>query len=613
MTIKEQADKIIFYTSEDEFKIIKEEIIYGIKNNGQITYDKKQIENLFNIKLEISLFIYKLKRWKINNPITHNKFVIANIRNILTNLIDIEKTYNGKSHSNNMQDNFKEGFLPYDFQKEHADFAINKKRSANFSSPGSGKTIIGLMSALKLFKSGKISNLVVFGPKSAAEAWTNEWEIIANDKHINIPNIEKLNLSDKQYSQYSDMNVKLSKDKLNIWFINYHTFGNKEYVNLILKHLHGEGVYTIFDEVHYLKNDLGNWHNAAKYFSVFSKYVTVLSGTPIPRDKSESYYLLSLLFPYIETKKLYKSIFNEFDLNKELIMNFINNIHIRMSKGELVKNKKLKELKEEKIYINISEVEDELMNTIRGSKYNTLLNEEEIEQMDKTLLLRRMQASSYPPLLLKKLSSIAKEMKQDSSDIKENAKKTDIDSEIEDFISKTISKTKFQDMIKKYDNGEKVTKRWKESLKIISSNPNERIIVWDIFRLSMKRYEQFLNKETNRKIFLINGTINKIEDRKYIIDKFKNTEGAILIASPATIAESASFHRECDISIYLYKNYVGSHWMQSKDRIHRLVRPGETTNQKKIYDLVCTGDSIDENIVSNLDKKEKQQMEIIGE
>ena len=612
MVIKELNGKIIFSTSKDEFEIIKETIIYGIKSRGEIAYDKSQIENMFNIKLEIAFFIYKLKRWKINNSITSNEFVIKNIKNILGNLIDIEKTFNGRSLTNNMSEEYKDGFLPYDFQKEHADFSIDKKRSANFSSPGSGKTIIGLMSALKLFKSGKINNLVVFGPKSAAEAWTNEWKIVSNREDINIPNIGKLDLSDKQYSTYKDMKVKLTDDKLNIWFINYHTLANEDYVNRILKDLDQSSIYTIFDEVHYLKNDLGSWHKAAKYFSVASKYVTVLSGTPIPREKSESYYLLSLLFPYIETNELYKGVFNEFDLNKELIMKFINNIHIRMSKSDLVKNNKLKELKEQKIYMDISDVEKELIKTIQSSQYNSLLNEDEIELMDKTLLLRRMQASSYPPLLMKKLSSITKEIKKDSSDVKENAIKTDIDSEIEDFISETINKTKFQEMIKKYDDGTKVPNRWKESLRIISNNPGERIIVWDIFRLSMEKYEQFLNKQTDRKVFLINGSINKVEDRKYIIQKFKDTKGAILIASPATIAESASFHRECDIAIYLYKNYVGSHWMQSKDRIHRLVRPGETTNQKKIYDLVSTGDSIDEGIVTNLNKKEKQQMEIIG-
>ena len=52
--------------------------------------------------------------------------------------------------------------------------------------------------------------------------------------------------------------------------------------------------------------------------------------------------------------------------------------------------------------------------------------------------------------------------------------------------------------------------------------------------------------------------------------------------------------------------------MQSKDRIHRLVRPGEVTNQKTIYDLVCIEDSIDEGIVANLEKKKNNKWKYLG-
>ena len=58
MVIQERDNKIIFSTSNNEFEIIKETIIYGRKKNRQIEYDKKNIENTFSTKLEwLSLYI----------------------------------------------------------------------------------------------------------------------------------------------------------------------------------------------------------------------------------------------------------------------------------------------------------------------------------------------------------------------------------------------------------------------------------------------------------------------------------------------------------------------------------------------------------------------------
>ena len=99
-----------------------------------------------------------------------------------------------------------------------------------------------------------------------------------------------------------------------------------------------------------------------------------------------------------------------------------------------------------------------------------------------------------------------------------------------------------------------------------------------------------------------------------ILSNFKNSKNWILIASLATIAESLSLHEHVNRAIYLFRNYVGAHYFQSIDRIHRIVKKGEKSNKKYTHILISNykikDKNIDEMINDNLENKNQNQKQL---
>ena len=81
------------------------------------------------------------------------------------------------------------------------------------------------------------------------------------------------------------------------------------------------------------------------------------------------------------------------------------------------------------------------------------------------------------------------------------------------------------------------------------------------------------------------------------IASFKETDASVLIANPQTMAEAISLHRECHVAIYLDRSFNCAHWMQSKDRIHRVGLPEDILTE---YYIIENNDSIDEVIDERL-------------
>ena len=82
----------------------------------------------------------------------------------------------------------------------------------------------------------------------------------------------------------------------------------------------------------------------------------------------------------------------------------------------------------------------------------------------------------------------------------------------------------------------------------------------------------------------------------------------MIIANPAAVAESISLHKACHHAIYMDMSFNAAHYMQSKDRIHRVgLKPSDETNY---YFLLCSN-SIDEVIYQRVLEKEEVMLNII--
>ena len=91
-------------------------------------------------------------------------------------------------------------------------------------------------------------------------------------------------------------------------------------------------------------------------------------------------------------------------------------------------------------------------------------------------------------------------------------------------------------------------------------------------------------------------------------DEFSDNDDVnVLIANPATLAESVSLHDVCHHAIYVDRTFNGGHYMQSLERIHRVgLDPRAVTTYDIIQSEVEQGiPSIDQVIETSLERKKR--------
>ncbi|MPM97348.1 hypothetical protein SDC9_144521 [bioreactor metagenome] len=106
---------------------------------------------------------------------------------------------------------------------------------------------------------------------------------------------------------------------------------------------------------------------------------------------------------------------------------------------------------------------------------------------------------------------------------------------------------------------------------------------------------------------LLNGQTKNF--RTEIIDTFKHSAALpVVIANPSAVSESISLHTCCHHAIYLDMSYNAVHYIQSKDRIHRL---GLNPDTKTFYYYVHAENTIDERVYKRILLKEDRMNQAI--
>ena len=76
-----------------------------------------------------------------------------------------------------------------------------------------------------------------------------------------------------------------------------------------------------------------------------------------------------------------------------------------------------------------------------------------------------------------------------------------------------------------------------------------------------------------------------------------------LVANPAAAAESISLHEQCNYALYLDRTYNAGQFLQSQDRIHRLIdKDREQQKYIEVYYLALPG-CVDEKVHDALNRK----------
>ena len=466
-------------------------------------------------------------------------------------------------------------------------FMFAMRKSANFSVPGSGKTssVYGVFSFLSY--KGLVDKIVMIGPRSSFISWKDEfYNCFGNKRKLELFNIQ-------DYSNSRDKkNALLYKavHKKNLLLFNYESLDSilEEVKNII-----DDKTLLVFDEVHKVKNPNGKRAKNALKIAYNARYTIALTGTPLPNSYLDIKNLLHILY-----HEEYNDFFGFGDAQLRIPSEYdIENI-----------NKKIKPFfcRTTKKQLEVPEVNPDIILPCKLSDkenkiFNILLLKYAKNKL--ALIIRLLQLESNPKMLLKAISENQEDFSAilDTTSDPEDIDYVDYSQDIKDLINSFGKTEKFNSCI--------------QQVKQLNSE-GKSVIIWCIFVDSIRQLASQLEKEGISAGVIFGSTSE--EERKNILNKFKEKEIDVLITNPHTLAESVSLHSVCHDAIYYEYSYNLVHLLQSKDRIHRLgLKEGQYTQYYFLQSIFVTRDgfeySLDQKIYQRLLEKEKIMLDAIDE
>lgn len=466
-------------------------------------------------------------------------------------------------------------------------FMFAMRKSANFSVPGSGKTssVYGVFSFLSY--KGLVDKIVMIGPRSSFISWKDEfYNCFGNKRKLELFNIQ-------DYSNSRDKkNALLYKavHKKNLLLFNYESLDSilEEVKNII-----DDKTLLVFDEVHKVKNPNGKRAKNALKISYNARYTIALTGTPLPNSYLDIKNLLHILYheeynDFFGFGDAQLRIPSEYDI--EIINKKIKPFFCRTTKKQL----EVPEVNPDIILpCKLSDKENKIFNILLLKYAKNKL----------ALIIRLLQLESNPKMLLKAISENQEDFSAilDTTLDPEDIDYVDYSQDIKDLINSLGKTEKFNSCI--------------QQVKQLNSE-GKSVIIWCIFVDSIRQLASQLEKEGISTGVIFGSTSE--EERKNILNKFKEKEIDVLITNPHTLAESVSLHSVCHDAIYYEYSYNLVHLLQSKDRIHRLgLKEGQYTQYYFLQSIFVTRDgfeySLDQKIYQRLLEKEKIMLDAIDE
>lgn len=468
-------------------------------------------------------------------------------------------------------------------------FMMSMKKSGNFSVPGSGKTssVLGMFAFLQ--EKAGIKRILMIGPKNSFGSWRDEFRACFGDKQA----LSVFDLHDDAYvdNVWKKYQVKYRSDDYNLLLFNYESLGNWE--DELCQLAADSETMLVFDEVHKVKNPRGKRANVALHIAQGARYVTVMTGTPIPNGYIDIYNMLHLMFPneyqaffgFKEYELMEPNTAEQDEINRKL-----RPFYCRTTKEQL----EVPPVNPDGfVHARATKEQDRLFYILKQvyGKKNML-----------PWFWRILQLESDPRMLLESLdpSAFGDVLDVDVDDIEEIDYR-DYSQELRDLVDAQHGLTpKMAACIQRL---EELVRAGKTA------------ICWCIFRRSIRNVRAELRKRGLRAEFIDGST--EQNERQYIIESFRNRDFDVLITNPHTLAESVSLHSVCHDAVYFEYSYNLVHLLQSKDRIHRLgLQDGQYTQYHYLMtDFQFNGNEIsfDTKIYERLCEKENLMLEAIDD
>jgi len=482
----------------------------------------------------------------------------------------------------------------------HLAFSQN---SCNFSVPGSGKTSIVLAAYCYLASLPKtdpkhVEKLIIVGPLSSFGPWELEYSECFGKQ----PDAKRLaggvTAEEKTNHFYSSCPSEIT-------LLSYNSLPN--ILQDIQYFLRKYNCMVVLDEAHKIKNIEGGLHaTSALELARYSKSRVVLTGTPAPNGYEDLNNLFKFIWP---TKEIIG--FNPFQLKEmsdspsdnriDKLIDDISPYFMRIKKSDLGLPD---QVNHDPIIVNMGVHQREIYDFIEDKYISYLISQNDNpaagfhSALAKARLIRLMQVSTNPALLGKTLDEYFSDLGYPK----------DIFIDENEIIRKIIDYPKFETPPKFVAAG-----------KLVSDllTAGKKVVIWAVFIDNLHAIQKYLlNLGINSKLLYgatpveVDSNIREEETREKIISDFHKTSSDfnVIIANPFAVSESISLHKACQNAIYIERTFNAAHFIQSKDRIHRV-----GLRDKANYYYLLSDSNIDRTIHERLDEKERKMLEIIEE
>ena len=454
--------------------------------------------------------------------------------------------------------------------------------SANFSVPGSGKTWMAYSSFFKMKDEQDIvDKLLIIGPKVAYTAWVKEYEKMTGE----MPEMLRI-AGDRSRRQQIFSNATELVSTPEIFFINYAMLSRE--LSNIIELLQKYRFLVIADESHHFKNIKSDRAQAIARITEHCTRKMILTGTMMPKELLDIYTQFDFLtteqaiLPNIDRfKMLYR---NDDPGSNRILSELLNPFFFRVSKSRLnLPPQTFNPPTVIEMYPIQRRIYDVVANVVKRLDQQYRKDLVALNQWRRRALVFLIEAATDPSLLPHR-NQFGLAITDETDDL--------------DMLLADYENIETENPPRKLAKTIELTEQTLQN--------NEKVVIWCSFIKTIKKLEGlFADKDIQTRTIWGEVPADEEEDeddnRPKRIDEWRESRDInVLIATPATLAESVSLHQECHHAIYVDRTFNGGHYMQSLERIHRVGLVPDTVTK---YDIIQAELSIDQIISERLEFK----------
>lgn len=524
--------------------------------------------------------------------------IYSNVEFYKTALSKGEEIKKKNHHEPNISDKFRRKLM--DYQKESVEHMIEVGNAANFSVPGSGKTTITYAAISRWIDDGIVEKILVIGPTASFLPWEEEYRSCFGQQP------RSLRVSGDIADIFSNLG-----NSCDLILMHFNTAMNRriELRDFMIQW----NTALVIDESHYIKSpELRRWASTAMDISYYAKRRIVLSGTPMPNNEKDLWTQITFLWPEnfpLGNQPSYNRYVQRHGIGQ--YGDVLNSLFCRIKKGDL--NLPPPQW-QPPLVVELGPLQRRIYDAIAAKTLSELVNvdirdQARLQRFRIAKMIRLLQTASNPSLLYEMSDTYAinsETFREAFGMIPLSEPLPKIDSSIMDHV---VNYSKFE-LPSKIVTASELAK------KLVSEG--NKVIIWSTFIHNMYVFQNSTLHGLDP--IVINGNVTKNPkkpgNRDELLNKFKNGDAQVLVASPASLGESVSLHKNlegdnvCNHAIYLDRNFNGAQYMQSMDRIHRIGMDKSVTVE---YHRIIGKDTIDEVINRRLDQKWQDMLNILND